>query len=160
MMYRLSIFINAALGLIFIFLGIVGTLNNGSANSASVFILLFILFNYGIFLFFDFVCYRIILLNKQKFPLPGWIKKYRKIIFALSILALLSVLFMTIAAAYAFFADIDTFPERQRPFYIAFLLLLVLSAVTYIFNAAAYFKLIKENKNILIESIDEIGVGN
>jgi uncharacterized membrane protein len=157
-MYRISIFTNAALGLVFIFLGFIGVLNSEPANSASVFILLFILFGYGIFLFFDFVCYRILKLNKEKLPLPGWIKNYRKLIFILSILAMLSVLFMTIAAIYAFLEDINSFPERQQPFYIAFLLLLVLSSVTYIFNAVGYFKSIKENKNILSEYINEIGV--
>ena len=157
MTYRISIFTNAALGLIFIFLGFVGVLNSKPANSASVFILLFILFGYGIFLFFDFVCYRILKLNKEKLPLTGWIKNYGKLIFVLSILALLSVLFMTIAAAYAFLADTNSFSERQQPYYITFLLLLALSSVTYIFNAVGYFKSVKENQHILSEYINDIG---
>lgn len=156
-MYRISIFTNAALGLMFIFLGIIGVLGSESANSDSVFLLLFILFGYGIFLFFDFVCYRILKLNKEKLPLTGWIKKYSKLIFVLSILAWLSVLFMTIAATYAFLADINSFSEKQRPFYIAFLVLLALSSATYIFNAVGYFKSVKENKKILIEYINDIG---
>jgi len=121
MVYRISIFTNASLGVLFIFLGIIGTVYSKSPNSASVFILLFILFGYGIFLFFDFVCYRILTLNKEKTPLTGWIKNNSKLIFILSILALLCVLFMVTAAAYAFFSDIDSFPERQRPYYIVFL---------------------------------------
>jgi predicted membrane protein len=156
-MYRISIFTNTALGLLFIFLGIVGALSGATVNSASVFILLLILFGYGIFLIFNFVCHRILVFNKQQLPLPDWIKNYRKIIFVLSILALLCVLFMTIAAAYAFFVDTNSFSERQRPFYIAFLLLLVLSAVTYIYNVVGYFKSVKENKQILSEYINEIG---
>jgi len=157
MMYRISIFTNAALGLLFIFLGVIGVMNSNAANSASLFILLIILFGYGIFLFFDLVCYRILKLNKEKLPLPDWIKNYRKLIFILSILALLIVLFITIAATYAFLEDVNSFPERQKPFYIAFLLLLVLSFVTYIINAVGYIKLVKENKDILSAYINEIG---
>ena len=156
-MYRISIFTNAALGLLFIFLGFVGVLNSKSPNSALVFILLIILFGFGIFLLFDLVCYRILKLNKERSPLTGWIENYRKIIFVFSILALLIVLFITIAAAYAFFEDISTFPERQRPFYILFLLLLLMSAVTYITNTVGYFKSVKENKKIMIEYINDIG---
>ena len=157
MMYRISIFTNAALGLLFIFLGFVGVLNSRSADSATIFILLIILFGFGIFLLFDLVCYRILKLNKERSPLTGWIESYRKIIFVLSILALLSVLFITIAAAYAFLEGISSFPKRQKPFYIAFLLLLVLSSVTYIFNAVGYFKSVKENRHILSEYINDIG---
>jgi hypothetical protein len=157
MIYRISIFTNAALGLLFIFLGIVGVLGIGSVDSASLFVLLFIIFGYGIFLLFDLVCFRILILNKEKLPVTGWIKNYRKIIFALSILALLCILFMIIAAAVAFFIDMRQFPERQWPFYIAFLLLLLLSSVTYIFNAIGYFKSIKENKQLLNEYINDIG---
>ena len=157
MIYRISIFTNAALGMLFIMLGIIGVMNSPSPNSASLFILLFLLFGYGIFLFFDFVCYRILKLNKEKLPLPDWIKNYRRLIFILSILALLTVLFMTVAATYAFFEDANSFPERQKPFYIAFLLLLILSSVTYIFNAVGYFKSVKENQHILREYINDIG---
>lgn len=157
MIYRISIFTNAALSLLFIFLGFVGILNSESANSASLFVLLFILFGYGMFLIFDLVCFRILNLNKEKLPVTGWIKTYGKIIFVLSILALVCVLFMTIAAAYAFLADSNTFPERQKPFYMAFLLLLVLSAVTHLYNVAGYFRSVKENKKIMIEYIDNIG---
>ncbi len=156
-MYRISIFTNAALGLLFIFLGFVGVLNSKSADSASLFVLLIILFGFGIFLLFDLVCYRILKLNKEKLPLTGWIENYRKIIFVFSILALLCVLFITIAAAYAFLEDISSFPERQRPFYILFLLLLLVSAVTYVLNTVGYFKSVKENKNIMSEYINEIG---
>ncbi len=157
MIYRISIFTNAALSLLFIFLGFVGVLNSQSANSASLLILLIILFGYGIFLLFDIVCFRILNLNKEKLPVTGWIKNYGKIIFMLSILALVCVLFMNIAAAYAFFVDSNTFPVRQKPFYIAFLLLLVLSAVSYILNAIGYFKSVTENKHILSEYINDIG---
>lgn len=157
MLYRISIFTNAALGILFIMLGIIGVLGSKVANSASLIILLIILFGYGIFLLFDFICFRILNLNKEKLPLSGWIKKYGKVIFILSVLALLTVLFITIAAAYAFFADINTFPERQKPFYITFLLLLALSAITYLYNAVVYFKLLKENKDILSSYIDDIG---
>lgn len=157
MIHRISIFTNAALSLLFIFLGFVGVLNSRSADSASLFILIIILFGYGIFLLFDLVCYRILKLNKEKAPLTGWIESYRKIIFVFSILALLSVLFMNIAATYAFMEDANTFPERQKPFYITFLLLLLLSSVTYVLNAVAYFKSVRENKNIMSAYINEIG---
>ena len=157
MMYRISIFTNAGLSLLFIFLGFVGVLGSESENLASIFVLLFILFGYGIFLLFDLICFRILNLNKEKLPITGWVKNYGKIIFVLSILALLCVLFITIAAAYAFFVDTNTFPERQKPFYIAFLLLLVFSAVTYIYNTVGYFKSVEKNKKILIEYIDDIG---
>jgi predicted membrane protein len=96
-------------------------------------------------------------LNKERLPLTGWIENYRKIIFVFSILALLTVLFITIAVAYAFLVDINSFTERQRPFYILFLLLLLVSAVTYVLTTVGYFKSVKENKKILSEYISEIG---
>ena len=156
-MYRVSIFINASLSFVFMLLGIIGVLYSEPPRSTSVFLLLFILFGFGIFLFFDLICYRILKLNKEKLPLTGWIKNYGILIFIFSILALLVILFMTIAAAYAFFEDMGQFPERQRPFYIIFLLLFLLSVMTYIINAVGYFRSVKENKSILSDYINDIG---
>ncbi len=157
MIYRISLFVNTALSLLFILLGLIALFTVGSVTSASVFVFVFLFIAFGFFLLFDYTCFRVLGLNKEKLPLKNWIKTYGKIIFVFGILALLLTVFTTIAATYAFVADMDQFPERQRPFYIAFLLLLVLSAVSFIFNAVGYFKAVKENKKILIEYIDDIG---
>ncbi|MFZ1369394.1 MAG: hypothetical protein WAR78_03375, partial [Ferruginibacter sp.] len=90
-------------------------------------------------------------------PWTGRVKNYSKIIFIIAVLALLSMLIIAIAAAYALFTDTDEFPIQQRPFFILFLFLLLLSAVTFVFNSVAYFRSVKENKDIMSTCINEIG---
>lgn len=157
MIYRISLITNVSLSLVFIILGVIGTFFSGPIEMASVLIMILLLFAYGIFLIFNLVCYRTLAFNKERLPISGWIKDYRKTIFVMSILALACVLFMTVAAAYAFFSFMEEFPGNQRPFFIAFLALLLVSAATYIMNAVGYTRSVKENQQILNASIDEIG---
>lgn len=157
MIYRISIFTNAALSLVFIALGLFTLLSVESIKSASVLVFLFLLFAYSIFLLFDYTCYRALALNKEKLPLANWIKSYGKIIFGFGILAVVIIVFMTLAATVAFVLDMDNFPERQWPFYIASLILLLLSAISFILNAVGYFRSVKENKTIMNAYINDIG---
>lgn len=156
-MYRISLYTNSVLSVLFILLAIISTLNIKAIEPATLFVLLFIFFAFGIFLLFDLLCFRILALNREKLPCTGRVKNYSKIIFVLAVLALLSMLIIAIAAAYALFTDTDEFPIQQRPFFILFLFLLLLSAVTFVFNAVAYFRSIKENKDIMSACINEIG---
>jgi len=158
MIFRISIFLNAVLCLVFISLGLITIFNTtGPIKSASVFVFVFLFFAFGVFLFFDHICYRTLSLNKEKSTLSGGMKNYGIVIFSLGIVALLIVLFISIAVAYVIFAEAVSFPKRQWPFYFLFLLSLILTAVSFILNAVGYFRSLKENKNILHDYINDIG---
>lgn len=160
MIYRVSLIINAILSLLFILLVTIGTLSVPKVEPTTIVILGFIFFAYSIFLLFDLVCKRVRTLNREKQHLPGWIKNHGRVIFGFTILALLIVLFMNLASTYAFIKYLNEYSLKQRSFYIVFLFLLMISAVSTIVNVVGYLKAIKENKNILSNYIEDIGLSS
>jgi hypothetical protein len=158
MIYRIAFIINIGLSIIFIALSFIGTFMNPVVDSSAWTALLFLLLGYGGFLLFDIHYYRLQSFNKQKQALSNSFIKYGKIFFVIGILALLCVLLMTIAAAYAFFADMEGFSGRQRPVYLTLIALFFLSDVSFIFILKAYGKAKQNNRAILNDYINEIGL--
>lgn len=126
-------------------------------NGASIFILIFILGSCLVFLLFNYMCYRLLKANKENNIAPGWINNFRKLFLVLSIIALIAIAFMFIAATTAFITDYNGFPKKQRPFFFIFLLLMIALVSSGIENIVYYFKALKQNKSIVNSVINTIG---
>jgi membrane protease YdiL (CAAX protease family) len=158
MIYRIAFIINIGLSIIFIALSFIGTFMNPVVDSSAWSALLFLLVGYGGFLLFDIHYLRLLSFNKDRQPLSNRFIKFGKVIFIFGILALLSVLLMTIAASYVFITDMEGFPERQRPVYLVLIGLFLLSDVSFMFLLKAYLKAKKNNRVLLNNYINDIGL--
>ncbi len=155
--YKISLGINTAISLLYILLLVVASFNVEKIEAGVVFIIVFIFGACVICLLFNYVCYRLLKSNKENITAPDWMKKFRIIFLVFTIIALLVITVMFIAAALSFFTDYDEFPKKQQPFYILFLLFMLALIVSGIENIVYYFKALKQNKAIVNSVINTIG---
>ena len=156
MFYKLTQGINISLSCLFLVIGI-GASITVNRFSAEVFIGISFIIVYTIVLLFSFNCYKINKCNKEKILIPKQLRNTGKVLFVFILLSSLYIFFCSIAAFAAFknFASLSNL--RQWPFYLAFLLLLTLSAVTGIFSLILFSRSLRNNKSLVNEFINNIG---
>ena len=156
MFYKLTQGINISLSCLFLVIGI-GASITLNRFSAEVFIGISFIIVYTIFLLFSFNCYKINKYNKEKILIPKQLRNTGKVLFVFILLSSLYIFFWSIAAFAAFKNFVSLSNLRQWPFYLVFLLLLTLSAVTGIFSLILFSRSLRNNKSLVNEFINNIG---
>jgi undecaprenyl pyrophosphate phosphatase UppP len=154
---RISLGVSTGLSLLFILLITVAAINGASANAVELSIVIIIGGAFCVFLLFNIQCYAVLKANKETKPLPQWIQKYGTAILVFTIIAIVVIAFMFIAATAALVTDSGEFPIRQKPFFIVFLALLLMSIIFCIQNIRQSNKEKKKNKAIVNSIINTIG---
>ncbi len=158
--YKVSLLINTILSILFIAVIIFGIFEIPSADSPTIIIAVLIILSYACFLLFNFICYSLSKANNENRLATNRIINYRKLIFLFTILAILITAFMCLAATFSFITEHQQFSKKQQPFYIIFLLLLLISFISGILNTVFYRKAFKYNQSIVNAAINAIGNNN
>jgi hypothetical protein len=157
MFYRACRIINMALSLLFILVSIYTLFTLDDASVEGIMVSLLLLFFNCAFLLFDFICGKILFNNNEQKLISKNLILSGKILFVINLVCALGV-FLCIAAAISSFSDTASKTmQRQKPFYIFFLLLFLFTAITAIFNLIFFSKSLKKNKVVLNELISNIG---
>lgn len=155
--YKISLAVSTGISLLFILLITLSSIYIEQANEPVIFIFIFISGPCMFFLFFNYLCHRLLKANKENSTTAGWILNYRKVILVFMIIALVIIAFMFIASAFTFITNYREFPSRQRPFFTIFLLFTLVLTVSGIKNSIYFFKALKQNKLIVNSVINTIG---
>lgn len=155
--YKISLAVNTVVSLIFILVVALALLNTGQEDAVAIVMVTLISFSCIICLLFNYACYSLLKINKENKAVPEWIISYKKTILVLTIIALVIISFVFVAAAVTFFSNYTVFPSRQRPFYIVYLFFIFTLVVSGIENIICFLKSLKQNKLIVNSVINTIG---
>jgi drug/metabolite transporter (DMT)-like permease len=157
MFYNLCRILNIALGLLFITISIFALLTLDDSSPEGMVVSTVLLFINLILLVFSLICSKIYLHNNQQKLIPKKLILSGKVLFALNLLCALGVFVCAIAAVSSVTIATYKSMQKQLPFYILFILLLILSGVTSVVNLFFFVKALQKNKIIIGHFINNIG---
>jgi phosphoglycerol transferase MdoB-like AlkP superfamily enzyme len=111
----------------------------------------------GVFLWFNFICYRINKFNNEHLSISKRLKIIGTTIFAFNILNVLGILFILVAAIHDYSITISNTDGRIAPLLIP-LFALLLVCLSAIINLVFYIRTLRKNKALVNDLINEIGV--
>ncbi len=157
--YKISLAVSTALSLLFILLLVLATINGASTNDTTLLIVIVIGGSYFAFLLFNIQCYAILKANRENKPLPTSVQQYGTLLYVFTIIGIVIIALMFVAATFSLVASTREFPREQLPYYIFFLVLLLMSVISCIQNTRIYRKEKRRNSSIVNSLINDIGSG-
>lgn len=157
MLYRICIILNSVLYFLFIFLALFALIIERDFSNLSLTIISSIFLSAGISLWFNFICNRVNKINKERAAITDRLKITGKVLFTLSILNMLAIFFLIIAAIVDLYSKTDFDGERLTSFVIFVLLIILIVALSALVNLIFFTKALRKNKALVNESINEIG---
>lgn len=155
--YKISLAVNTALSVLFLLLMVLATVNGARGNDVVFFLVVLFGCSYSAFIAFNIQCYAVIKANRESKQLPQWVQQYGKLLVVLAIIGIIVTAFIFITATFSLIADGGDFPRKQLPYYIFFLVLMLMSVISCIQNIRANRKEKRRNSTIVNSLINDIG---
>lgn len=155
--YKISLISNTFIALGFIGLMLFAFTNLGAPDSMTAVIAVSIIFSYAVCLLFNLLCFKLAKTNNENQASSGWTIKYSSVILVCTIIVLVIIAFIFIAAAVSLVNNSEQYKSKQFKPYIIFLSAIFISLATGIINIIFYYKTKKANKLIANNVIESIG---
>jgi magnesium-transporting ATPase (P-type) len=158
MLYKISLIINTAISVLIIIFCCFGIATDTKTEpdvliGVSLFFLLFL-----IFIWFNIICFKVNRSNKENNLVSHAVQKTGSILFVFNILAIVVSLICLVASLFSLSSirSLNANPASWG-FYIVFMFLFFLLAVTAIINTVFFKRAIKKNKLLVADFINDIG---
>lgn len=155
--YKISLISNTVIAFGFVAIMLFAFTNLGAPDSMTAVIAVCIIFSYTVCLLFNLLCLKLAKANNENQASSGWAIKYSSVILVCTIIVLVIIAFIFIAAAVSLVNNSEQYKSKQFKPYILFLSAIFISLATGIINIIFYYKTKKANKLIANNVIESIG---
>lgn len=155
--YSFSFVTNIILSVLFILVDFYAIFQDSRLSDKPIGFFIYFLCVYIFFLLLDFLCFKLKKSNTLLIVFNNIQRKWGTAVTIITIILAVSLVIVT-CAAFTIFGNFASLQQmRFQPVYICFLSIILVSAITTLFNAWYYFKAIKQNKIIVNMVINDIG---
>ncbi len=158
MIYKLSLVLNTVCCILFILIELfMLAFAPASLPAESAMVFHLISFVGLISLIFNIICFKLLKFNKEKIPVASNFIRLSNVFFSLTIISAFFFLLMGVAVSVAIQEAFTGNQIKMTVFFILFIVIFLACGVSSIFNVILLRKLLKKNRQIIFEEIQNIG---